>query len=120
MKTETAPYISETKVVGDVRVHKASIAGTRNLIVYAAYEPSSYFGPHSSLMTLDGQTCGSLPSRRLTPELDALPAMTEVRFRAVDAYHQKNCEEAYQAIVAAYPEAKDGRRRAGEIEMGEW
>lgn len=112
-------YISENKTVGAVIVHKYSVAGCRSLVVFAAYEASSYFGPHSSLMTLDGQTCGSLPSRRLPADIDAIP-VGPARFAAVDAFRAANEAAAYEAIVAAYPEAADGRRQNGEIELGQW
>ena len=111
--------VSESRRVGSVVVHRYSVAGTRGLVVYAAYEASSYFGPHSSLFTIDGQTCGTLPSRRLPTEIDALPVGQE-RFDAVDAFRHANEAEAYAAIVLAFPEAAEGQRRSGEIEEGSW
>jgi hypothetical protein len=112
-------YISENKAVGSVIVHKFSVAGTRSLVCFAAYEASSYFGPHSSLMTLDGQTCGSLQSRRLPKEIDAIP-VGPARFKACDAFRAANEQAAYAAIIAAFPEAAEGKRRGGEIECGAW
>lgn len=110
---------TENKQVGSVIVHKSAIGGTASLVVYTAYEASSYFGPHSSLFTIDGQTCGSLQSRRLPKEIDAIP-VGQARFDAVDAFRHANENQAYTAIIAAFPEAADGRRVNGEIERGAW
>ncbi len=112
--------VSETKRVGAVVVTKHSIAGCESLVVYAAYEPSSYFGPHSTLYTIDGQVHGSIPSRRLPEEIEALKPGSPERLVACDANRRANEAEAYAAIVAAYPEAADGRRGMGEIELGSW
>ena len=108
-------HISEHKSVGPVIVTKHSIAGT-NAIVYSVYEISSYFGPHSTLFTIDGETCGSLPSRRLPKEIQAIP-VGPARFEACDAFRKANEEEAYKAILVAYPEAAEGTRSNGEIEV---
>ena len=97
-------------------VHKFSVGGARDLVCFAAYEPSSYFGPHGSLMTLDGNVCGSLQSRRLPASIDEMPIYAE-RLAACDAFRKANEAEAYAAIVEAYPEATDGLRRNGEIEV---
>lgn len=47
---------------------------------------------------------GLVTTRRLTPELDALPARSDARLAAVQAYHEALRQEAYAAILAAYPE----------------
>lgn len=110
---------TENKQVGNIIVHSYRVAGTKSLRVYGAYEASSYFGPHSSLLTIDGQTCGTLQSRRLTAEIDAIP-VGPARFEACDAFRAANQAEAYAAIIAAFPEAAEGRRANGEIEVGSW
>jgi hypothetical protein len=110
--------ISEHRQVGSVFVTRHSIAGTRGLVVYGAYELSSYFGPHSSLLSIDGACCGSLASRRLPESVSNLP-VGEERFAACDAFRAQNEEEAYTAIVAAYPEAARGERGRGEVEVWE-
>jgi len=56
-------------------------------------------------------------SRPLPPELDALPAYSDERYRAVSAWHAAQYDEAYAAIVAEYPEAADGERSMGEIRL---
>jgi hypothetical protein len=111
--------MSEHKLVGDVRVTKTRILGTRSLVVYAAYEPSSYFGRHFTLYTIEDVVCGQLSSRRLPADVDAI-AVGPARFEAIDAFRADNDAEAYEAILAAYPEAQGGRRRSGEIEVGSW
>lgn len=97
-----------------VRTHTNKIIGTK-VRVFSAWEPSSYCGPHSTLMTLGGQVHGRIGSRRLPAELDRLPAMTEERSTAVRAWLNAQYEEAYQHIIAEYPEAAQGERDVGEI-----
>jgi hypothetical protein len=110
--------ISESKTVGSVIVHKFSVAGMSVPVVcYVAYEASSYFGNHSTLFTIDGQVCGSLTSRRIGAEIEALKGGSPARLAACDAFRKANATEAYAAILAAYPEAVDGNRDNGEIEI---
>ena len=108
--------MKEHKIVGSVIVTKHSVAGS-NAVVYAAYEPSSYFGRHSSLFTIDGQCCGSLPSRRIPEAIEAMRGGSPERCAACDAFRAANESEAYAAIVSAYPEAANGYRSLGEIEV---
>lgn len=114
-------YISENKKVGGLVVYKASIAPTGRL-VYTVYEPSSYCGPHSTLFTINDCVHGAVTSRRLPKEIDAIPVRVagkwnQARFDAIDVWRAGLREECYAAIVSAYPEAADGARREGEIEL---
>lgn len=94
-------------------VHKTRIIGTK-LTVFSVWEP---YAGHTTTMTIDGQRCGRVGSRLLPAELNALRAMSEERYVAVKAWHAAQYGEAYAAIVAAHPEAAEGRRDMGEIEV---
>lgn len=106
---------SAHKTVGSVIVTKHQIIGTKHF-VFGAYEASAYSGRHSSLLSIDGQCCGSLASRPMPAEIAALP-VGPARWEALDEFRAANEAEAYAAIVAAFPEAADGERSRGEIEI---
>ena len=107
-----AKRISDWKTVGTVHVHRYSVAGTRGTIVYAAYEASAVMGKHSSLMHEPslGGWIGSLHSRPLTANVEALRGASTERNAACDALHNAWKEESFAAILAAYPEACLGVR----------
>jgi len=111
-----APYISETKRIGDKVIKKYSVAGT-DLIVYEVYEPSALMGPHGTVTSIEGKWYGRVGTRRPPPELEALPAGSEERFRAVGKWYEGQYEEAYKLITEAFPEAQGGRRSMGEITL---
>lgn len=77
-------------------------------------EPSSYTGPHGTVRTIDGKVYGRIGTLRSE---STLPAMSVEREREVRAHYEAEYERAYAAIVAEYPEAADGRRDMGEIEI---
>jgi len=116
-----AAKLDEYRSVGDVIVNRFRIIGTRTLVYQALERWSSEngIGSHSSLTSVDGRDgwYGRVGTKRLPANLDALPAMTQERFDAVDAWHGQEYDRAYAAIIAAYPEAEGGRRRMGEIEI---
>jgi len=73
---------------------------------------------HSTLTSIDGKPgwLGSVSSRRLPLEIDDLQG--DERIEACRAYHKANYSEAYQVILAAYPEASvGGKRSMGEIRV---
>lgn len=95
-----------------VEVKRTRIIGT-DQVVYTAWEP---YDRHGTMTTIDGKLYGRIGTRPLTAELDALPRGTRERVLAVDSYHRAQYGEAYDAIVAAYPEAgMDGVYGMGEI-----
>lgn len=78
---------------------------------YAAYEPSvgGYASTsHSVLFRIGERVYGAVSSRRITAELDKLPAGSDERYNAVHAFHEKNKRVAEGAIMLACPEAKSG------------
>jgi hypothetical protein len=88
---------------------------TTTTVVYSAWERSAGIcGQHSTVTSDDDGWLGRVGTRALTPELAALPQGRE-RWDAVDAYHEEQYQAAYAAIVAAHPEAAEGKRDMGEI-----
>ena len=120
MEKQSAPYISETKRIGDKVVRKYSVGAT-DLIVYEAWEPSARsrrLEPvnHSTITTIEGQWYGRIGTRYLPPEIEALPRGDE-RYRAVGKWHEDQYEESYRLIIQAFPEAGAGKRSMGEITL---
>lgn len=113
---EYAPYIHETKRIGDKVIKKYSVAAT-DLIVYEAWEPSAIMGRHSTITSIDGEWYGRIGTRYLPTELEELPAGSEERLRAVGKWHEDQYEEAYRLILEAFPDADAGRRSMGEITL---
>jgi hypothetical protein len=110
----------ETRWLDEKAIRRTQIIGSPS-VIYTAYEPSVLFARepgegHSSTMTLDGRAMGKIGTRRLPADLDALPAYSAERSRAVGEFHRRQYEEAYSLIERAFPEARHGRRRDGEIE----
>jgi hypothetical protein len=114
--TRRAPYIHETKRIGDKVIRKYSVA-TTDLIVYEAWEPSALMGPHATITSIDDKWYGRIGTRRPSAELEALPAGSEERFRAVGKWYEDQYDDAYKLIVQAFPEAGAGRRSMGEITL---
>lgn len=112
----------EYRQANGLTVEKFNVIGT-DLWIFQAWEPSGRAANgrpwrHSSLTTIDAcceQTMGKVGTRDLTPELEALPAYSEERFAAVTAWHEAQYQEAYTAILAAFPEAALGRRSDGSV-----
>ncbi len=105
----------------EILVKKYRVIGTR-VVCYNAYELDMFgtgrFPNHSSITHDDASNrwWGQLGSRELPPEIDALPVGPE-RWAAIDAYRDAQHELAYRAILAACPEAAQGERRRGEVEI---
>jgi hypothetical protein len=118
---------NETRRIGDFRIHRYNIIGT-NLWVYDVYEPTaaprigngfghSTFTSNNMFSESKHAWFGKLGTRRLTPELDALPAMSAARSEAVQKFHNDQYDEAYRLIMEAFPEAAKGHRSMGSIEI---
>lgn len=101
----------ETRKANGLTVARYRIAGT-TAIVYTAWEP---YARHSTSTRIDQRNMGRVGTRQLTDELDTLPAWSNERARAVGQWHGAQYEEAYAAILVAFPEATDGLRCMGEI-----
>ena len=110
-----APYIHETKGIGDKVIKKYSVA-TTDLVVYEAWEPSAIMGKHNTITSIDGEWYGRIGTRHLPPELEKLPPGPE-RITAVGKWHEDQYQEAYNLILRAFPEAQAGKRSMGEITL---
>jgi hypothetical protein len=112
--TTKYPYVSDWRTANGLTVHRYSIL-TTDRVIYAAYEARN---GHASWMTgPDGEALGQLMSRPLPAEVAAIP-VGEARYEACKQDRAKNAAESFAAILAAYPEARDGTRDGfmGEIE----
>lgn len=96
-----------------ITVQKTRIIGTR-LDVYSAWEP---YAGHSTLTHVDGVRYGRIGTAPLPAALEALPAMSDERSRAVRAWHADEYRRAYVAIESAHPETRGASRDMGEIEV---
>lgn len=104
---------SEDRKVGKYIIHKTNIIGT-NEWVYSAYEP---YDGHSTIFNIGGKKMGSVPSRPLPVDLEALPAYSKERSVAVRKWHDDLYKLAYQLIFKAFPEAKNGKTDMGEVSL---
>jgi hypothetical protein len=82
-------------------VQRVRIAGT-NYHVFSAWEPSSHFGKHYSITTIDGQIYGRVGTERLPDELEKLPAFSQERGEQVIAWRQEQYQRSYQMIRTAF------------------
>lgn len=60
---------------------------------------------------------GQIGSERLPAELKALPALTDERQQAVRQWREERYQEAYKAILEAFPEAAYGTVSMGQVEI---
>jgi len=101
-----------------VRIDKYKILGT-NVTKFAAWEQTSFnhnFYGHSTITHIDGICHGKIGTRDLDKETNKLP-VGPIRTAAVHKHHNDQYEEAYALIIAQYPEAANGKRDMGEIEI---
>ena len=100
----TQQPISEYKDMGNHTVaHRYGIC-TTSIVAYDIWEPSALMGKHSTITTIDGKWYGSLPTRYLPQEIDALPAGSDERIAAVDAVHAELERQAETLVKAAFPQ----------------
>lgn len=102
-----------------VRIDKYKILGT-NVTKFAAWEPTTFDQnnsfSHSTITHIDGICYGQIGTRRLDAETNKIPVGRE-RSTAVYKHYADQYEEAYNLIIAQYPEAASGKRDMGEIEI---
>ncbi len=82
--------------------------------VFDAFER---FSGHSSTTRIDGVLMGRVGTRSLTTELAALKPLSLTRLERIQTWHAAQYEEAYEAIIAEYPEAARGTRSMGAIDL---
>ena len=106
--------VDATRKVGSVVVHRYRIIGTPR-VVHAVYVPgATYFSEFSTTFRIDGVLCGKLTSKQIPANVNALP-VGPARFAACDAHRSELEEQAYRAIVEAFPDAAHGAREHGDI-----
>lgn len=100
---------------GPVRVEKSRILATDD-VCYTVWVPcDGPMGRFATLTTLEGVWYGRVGTDRLTPDLDKLKPGSDERIVKVREFMEKRYAVAYEAILLAFPEARDGRRSMGEI-----
>jgi len=104
-----------TKLPNNIIVTETKIIGT-NLTIYAAWEPSSCMGPHSSLYSYEGQVYGRISSRNLPRKLVDLEPRSNRRFVEVRKWQTQQDQESYEYVLAAFP-GLEGKREMGEIKV---
>jgi hypothetical protein len=125
------PYVESTaREVGDIIVIRYGIC-TTSCIVYVAVEKGSmsqptWRGTHTSFHDVPGRPgewFGSVTSRNLPDDIEALQPMTRIRSEKVHAYQAELAKIAIDAIFTAYPHLRDIPHRItdwmGQIETEE-
>ena len=106
MTTETKhpPYINDSKTIDGMIIQRYNIIGTTNM-EHRVWEYSGHIldNNHSCITFIDGVLYGELHSRRVPADLDKLPAWTNERVQAIQAWrHGLDVWEA-SLIKLAYP-----------------
>lgn len=116
----TYPYRTPTDearaLPSGIIVRRIRILSTQ-CVVYSAWERESVTNTHQTITTIDGAWYGTLHSRRDESTFAHLRGGSDERFAAVRAHYAANDAAAYAAILATFPEAAEGRRSDGEIEV---
>lgn len=110
-KIANGEHVNEWRKVGDQWVNKYSILGT-TIVDYAVWEADvptagSLYHNHSTITYRDSGSAkclGDVTTRDIPAEMDALPAYSEARSRAVVAWYDANKALARALIYAAFPE----------------
>lgn len=97
-------------------VERYRIIGT-NHFEYRALRPSPGYQGYHSFLTVDGVTCGYVGSENLPADLEALPAYSQERRQAVEAWQAARYAEAHEAILEAFPEAAQGTKSMNGISL---
>lgn len=110
----TQAYINEYVHLDNGMVVNRYSLCMSTLVDYEVWEPLTHYptapySSHSTQTTIDGKQYGSLTTRALPPELDALPGWTpgfwpEERIAAVHAWQAENEREAEAIIKATFPQ----------------
>ncbi len=94
-------YVNLNRIVGAFTVHAYSIIST-DLVAFAVLEDGN-FKTHSTVQTVGGVSMGSLRSRLLPADIDAIPYGPE-RVKAVGQYHRLLDSLATEMVKRAFPQ----------------
>jgi hypothetical protein len=97
-------------------VERYRIIGTSHF-EYRALRPCPGYQGYHSFTTIDGVTCGYVGAENLPDDLEALPAYSQERRQAVEAWQAAKYAEAHAAILEAFPEAAQGTRSMNGISL---
>lgn len=101
----TQKYVRDIVSLGDGRFAVRYSIALSPWVDYVVWEPSQLGGKHSTLTHLEGQQgwFGRMTTRGLTPALDALPAYSEERSKAVRAFFKDLEAEEERIIHSLWP-----------------
>lgn len=102
-----------------VIVHRYKVIGTFRWN-YCAYEPGTPWSTHATWTTFGTSVWyGSVMSRRIPQEIEAMKAGSPERLAACAAWSVERRRDALAAIHAAFPETKGGRQdnTTGDVEL---
>ena len=103
-------------------VRRYRILGTR-FWVHDAWAPIDRYipgGPFGTVTHANDRWWGRLGTERdRPPEIDALPARSDERISAVQAWHEERYQHAYALLLRAFPTAFYGQRSLGENTLTE-
>lgn len=107
MKISAATNFRQERALPNGMVVCVHQIATTTHLVYSVLEPSTAWAQgHGTITYRDRVLYGDVGSRRLTPELAALPRGLE-RLDKVTAFQQAQKAEARLAILQAFPELLD-------------
>lgn len=114
-------YIREAvRLPSDDVVERFNVGGAgwdgKEFVIYSAWEPAD---GHATTTTIAGRCYGRVGSRRPPAAVEALPADSHERQRAVLAWQRAEYERAYRLIESAYGPLVTARRSMGAIERRE-
>lgn len=102
--------------IGSLIVARTPIGGS-NCVAFSAWQPAPGSWPkHSTIMSFDGVMAGRVGSDPIPECIDQMARGAD-RVAAVRKFYDDCNQRAYDAIVAAFPEAAEGTRSIGEIEI---
>ena len=111
-------YVNDWRFQDGYFVHRYSIL-TTDWVVYAVFETRN--GHHSTMTGPNGESLGTVMSRPLPADVDAIPVRVngewnQARFDACDANRDAKAELCYGLIDKAYPGHRGQRNGHGDVE----
>ena len=114
--TYTSPADETRTTEAGIVVRRSRILSTP-FVVYQAWEPRTSSASHSTISTIDGKWYGAIATRCDDSSYRHLAGGSPERIAAVERHYAANYAAAHAAIIAAFPEAAEGKRTGGDIEI---
>ena len=114
--TQPIPANEDRTLDNGIIVRRYRILGTP-VLCYDAWELAEGWTSHQTMTTMHGVSYGDITSRRNDDTYAQLPGGSPERIAAVRAHYEATYNASYAAILAAFPEAHNGTRSNGTIEV---